>query len=187
MSGNHAKAQKSVPPLHSRTPLLMQLQVWTETLVRNIHTLHLKRESRLRYTIICFILVSPDIIGSNVIEETWSPASVPLTNEFRYNMTESLPFVPQSPSSGYERHVPQAFHYFYYIRSISFLTSYYVSIHNHIKINLCHYCEASLGTTRTANVPVSIAIVTRPTTCQQVRSFLSRGVNISLYYIVTKG
>uniref|UniRef100_A0A8C2J2I1 Transmembrane 131 like n=1 Tax=Cyprinus carpio TaxID=7962 RepID=A0A8C2J2I1_CYPCA len=43
-----------------------------------------------------------DIIGSNVIEETWSPASVPLTNEFRYNMTESLPFVPQSPSSGYE-------------------------------------------------------------------------------------
>ncbi|XP_016415367.1 transmembrane protein 131-like [Sinocyclocheilus rhinocerous] len=43
-----------------------------------------------------------DIIGSNVIEETWSPASIPLTNEFRYNMTESLPFVPQSPSSGYE-------------------------------------------------------------------------------------
>ncbi|XP_052401201.1 transmembrane protein 131-like isoform X1 [Carassius gibelio] len=43
-----------------------------------------------------------DIIGSNVIEETWSPASVPLTNEFRYNMTESLPFVPQSPSSVYE-------------------------------------------------------------------------------------
>ncbi|RXN12308.1 transmembrane protein 131-like [Labeo rohita] len=43
-----------------------------------------------------------DIIGSNVIEETWSPASVPLTNEFRYNMTESLPFVPQNPSSGYE-------------------------------------------------------------------------------------
>ncbi|XP_073698258.1 transmembrane protein 131-like [Garra rufa] len=43
-----------------------------------------------------------DIIGSNVIEETWSPASVPLTNEFRYNMTESLPFVPQNPTSGYE-------------------------------------------------------------------------------------
>lgn len=43
-----------------------------------------------------------DIIGSNVIEETWSPASVPLTNEFRYNMTESLPFVPQCPTSGYE-------------------------------------------------------------------------------------
>ncbi|XP_058627783.1 transmembrane protein 131-like isoform X3 [Onychostoma macrolepis] len=43
-----------------------------------------------------------DIISSNVIEETWSPASVPLTNEFRYNMTETLPFVPQSPSSVYE-------------------------------------------------------------------------------------
>ncbi|XP_016430638.1 transmembrane protein 131-like isoform X2 [Sinocyclocheilus rhinocerous] len=45
---------------------------------------------------------SIDTVGSNVIEETWSPASVPLTNEFRYNMTESLPFVPQSPSLGYD-------------------------------------------------------------------------------------
>ncbi|XP_042574116.1 transmembrane protein 131-like isoform X2 [Cyprinus carpio] len=44
---------------------------------------------------------SIDTVGCNVIEETWSPASVPLTNEFRYNMSESLPFVPQSPSSGY--------------------------------------------------------------------------------------
>ncbi|XP_039549868.1 transmembrane protein 131-like isoform X5 [Pimephales promelas] len=43
-----------------------------------------------------------DAIGSNVIEETWSAASIPLTNGFRYNMTESLPFVPQSPPSGYE-------------------------------------------------------------------------------------
>uniref|UniRef100_A0A672LFD8 Transmembrane protein 131-like n=1 Tax=Sinocyclocheilus grahami TaxID=75366 RepID=A0A672LFD8_SINGR len=45
---------------------------------------------------------STDTVGSNVIEETWSPASVPLTNEFRYNMTESVPFVPQSPSLGYD-------------------------------------------------------------------------------------
>ncbi|XP_048053175.1 transmembrane protein 131-like isoform X1 [Megalobrama amblycephala] len=43
-----------------------------------------------------------DVIGSNVIEETWSAASVPLTNGFRYNMPESPPFVPQSPSSGYD-------------------------------------------------------------------------------------
>ncbi|XP_051558414.1 transmembrane protein 131-like isoform X2 [Myxocyprinus asiaticus] len=42
-----------------------------------------------------------DMISSNVLEETWSAPSIPLTNEFRYNMTESLPFVPQSPSSGY--------------------------------------------------------------------------------------
>ncbi|XP_073720550.1 transmembrane protein 131-like isoform X1 [Misgurnus anguillicaudatus] len=42
-----------------------------------------------------------DIIRSNVMEETWSAPSVPLTNEFRYNMTESLPFVPQSAPSGY--------------------------------------------------------------------------------------
>ncbi|XP_052407930.1 transmembrane protein 131-like isoform X1 [Carassius gibelio] len=44
---------------------------------------------------------SIDTVGCSVIEETWSPASVPLTNEFRYNMSESLPFVPQSPSSGF--------------------------------------------------------------------------------------
>lgn len=43
-----------------------------------------------------------DVIGSNVMEETWSVNSVPLTNEFRYNMSESLPFVPQNPSSRYD-------------------------------------------------------------------------------------
>ncbi|XP_051560942.1 transmembrane protein 131-like isoform X1 [Myxocyprinus asiaticus] len=47
-----------------------------------------------------------DMVGSNVIEETWSAPSVPLTNEFRYNMTESLAFVPQSPSSGYNGSFP---------------------------------------------------------------------------------
>ncbi|KAG9344072.1 hypothetical protein JZ751_012552 [Albula glossodonta] len=35
-------------------------------------------------------------------EEVWSAPSVPLTNEFRYNATEPLPFVPQeSPRSPY--------------------------------------------------------------------------------------
>ncbi|XP_062373594.1 transmembrane protein 131-like [Sardina pilchardus] len=41
---------------------------------------------------------SMDVASSYVPEETWSAPSVPLTNEFRYNMTESLPFVPQSPT-----------------------------------------------------------------------------------------
>ncbi|XP_012687308.2 transmembrane protein 131-like [Clupea harengus] len=40
-----------------------------------------------------------DVPSSYVPEETWSAPSVPLTNEFRYNMTESLPFVPQSPAT----------------------------------------------------------------------------------------
>lgn len=55
------------------------------------------------------IWLSPDVIGSNVMEETWSVNSVPLTNEFRYNMSESLPFVPQNPSSRYDGYVSNFF------------------------------------------------------------------------------
>lgn len=113
------------------------------------------------------ILVSTDVIGSNVIEETWSTASVPLTNGFRYNMTESLPFVPQSPPSGYDGYV-SGFYFF----CILFLTSF-ESIHWQTQMLMCQYYAASRGTTWTASVPVSIPIVFRPTTCQQVRGFLS--------------
>ncbi|XP_063074444.1 transmembrane protein 131-like isoform X2 [Engraulis encrasicolus] len=37
-------------------------------------------------------------VPNYVPEQTWSAPSVPLTNEFRYNMTESLPFIPRSPA-----------------------------------------------------------------------------------------
>ncbi|XP_061102427.1 transmembrane protein 131-like isoform X2 [Conger conger] len=40
-----------------------------------------------------------DITCTYLPEEAWSAPSVPLTNEFRYNTTESLPFAPQGPSS----------------------------------------------------------------------------------------
>nr|XP_043883962.1 transmembrane protein 131-like isoform X2 [Solea senegalensis] len=32
-------------------------------------------------------------------EETWSAPSIPLTNEFRYNTTEALPYIPQPPTT----------------------------------------------------------------------------------------
>ncbi|XP_035274795.1 transmembrane protein 131-like isoform X1 [Anguilla anguilla] len=40
-----------------------------------------------------------DITCTYLPEEAWSAPSVPLTNEFRYNTTEPLPFAPQGPSS----------------------------------------------------------------------------------------
>ncbi|KAJ8335646.1 hypothetical protein SKAU_G00389880 [Synaphobranchus kaupii] len=43
---------------------------------------------------------SVDITSTYLPEEAWSAPSVPLTNEFRYNTTEPLPFAPQVPSSG---------------------------------------------------------------------------------------
>lgn len=36
-----------------------------------------------------------DLTGQYLPEETWSAPSVPLTNEFRYNTTEALPYIPQ--------------------------------------------------------------------------------------------
>ncbi|XP_028833905.1 transmembrane protein 131-like [Denticeps clupeoides] len=39
-----------------------------------------------------------EVVNSHIPEETWS--STPLTNEFRYNMTECLPFVPQGSVNG---------------------------------------------------------------------------------------
>ncbi|XP_029985600.1 transmembrane protein 131-like isoform X2 [Sphaeramia orbicularis] len=36
-----------------------------------------------------------DLTGQYVPEETWSAPSIPLTNEFRYNATEALPYIPQ--------------------------------------------------------------------------------------------
>ncbi|XP_038568921.1 transmembrane protein 131-like isoform X3 [Micropterus salmoides] len=36
-----------------------------------------------------------DLTGQLLPEETWSAPSIPLTNEFRYNTTESLPYIPQ--------------------------------------------------------------------------------------------
>ncbi|CAL1601009.1 unnamed protein product [Knipowitschia caucasica] len=37
-----------------------------------------------------------ELCGQYVPEETWSPPSMPLTNEFRYNTTEALPYIPQA-------------------------------------------------------------------------------------------
>lgn len=36
-----------------------------------------------------------DLSAQYVPEETWSAPSIPLTNEFRYNTTEALPYIPQ--------------------------------------------------------------------------------------------
>ncbi|XP_070683632.1 transmembrane protein 131-like isoform X2 [Pempheris klunzingeri] len=36
-----------------------------------------------------------DLTGQYLPEETWSAPSIPLTNEFRYNATEALPYIPQ--------------------------------------------------------------------------------------------
>ncbi|XP_031718899.1 transmembrane protein 131-like isoform X3 [Anarrhichthys ocellatus] len=36
-----------------------------------------------------------DLTGQYLPEETWSAPSIPLTNEFRYNTTEALPYIPQ--------------------------------------------------------------------------------------------
>lgn len=36
-----------------------------------------------------------DLAGQYLPEETWSAPSIPLTNEFRYNTTEALPYIPQ--------------------------------------------------------------------------------------------
>ncbi|KAL1023493.1 hypothetical protein UPYG_G00041460 [Umbra pygmaea] len=46
----------------------------------------------------------PEMTGQYLPEETWSPPSVPLTNEFRYNTSEAPPYVPQasvSPINGF--------------------------------------------------------------------------------------
>ncbi|XP_055014133.1 transmembrane protein 131-like isoform X3 [Boleophthalmus pectinirostris] len=37
-----------------------------------------------------------EVCGQYVPEETWSAPSIPLTNEFRYNTTEALPYLPQA-------------------------------------------------------------------------------------------
>ncbi|XP_070302408.1 transmembrane protein 131-like isoform X6 [Salvelinus sp. IW2-2015] len=37
-----------------------------------------------------------DVAGHYLPEETWSAPSVPLTNEFRYNTSEAVPYVPQA-------------------------------------------------------------------------------------------
>ncbi|XP_076001498.1 transmembrane protein 131-like isoform X2 [Genypterus blacodes] len=39
-----------------------------------------------------------DLTAQYVPEETWSAPSIPLTNEFRYNTTEALPYIPQPPA-----------------------------------------------------------------------------------------
>ncbi|KAM9857591.1 transmembrane protein 131-like isoform 2-T2 [Aulostomus maculatus] len=36
-----------------------------------------------------------ELTGQYLPEETWSAPSIPLTNEFRYNTTEALPYIPQ--------------------------------------------------------------------------------------------
>ncbi|KAF7223490.1 KIAA0922-like protein [Nothobranchius furzeri] len=36
-----------------------------------------------------------DLTGQYMPEDTWSAPSIPLTNEFRYNTTEALPYIPQ--------------------------------------------------------------------------------------------
>ncbi|KAI3352497.1 hypothetical protein L3Q82_005447 [Scortum barcoo] len=36
-----------------------------------------------------------DLTGQYLPEETWSAPSIPLTNEFRYNASEALPYIPQ--------------------------------------------------------------------------------------------
>ncbi|XP_035516079.1 transmembrane protein 131-like isoform X2 [Morone saxatilis] len=36
-----------------------------------------------------------DLTGQYLPEETWSAPSIPLTNEFRYNTSEALPYIPQ--------------------------------------------------------------------------------------------
>ncbi|XP_068177838.1 transmembrane protein 131-like isoform X3 [Antennarius striatus] len=36
-----------------------------------------------------------NVTGQYLPEETWSAPSIPLTNEFRYNTTEALPYIPQ--------------------------------------------------------------------------------------------
>ncbi|XP_037328273.2 transmembrane protein 131-like isoform X1 [Pungitius pungitius] len=36
-----------------------------------------------------------DLTGQYLPEETWAPPSTPLTNQFRYNASEALPYVPQ--------------------------------------------------------------------------------------------
>ncbi|XP_029005827.1 transmembrane protein 131-like isoform X2 [Betta splendens] len=42
-----------------------------------------------------------DLTGQYFPEETWSAPSIPLTNEFRYNTTEALPYIPQSTTRPY--------------------------------------------------------------------------------------
>ncbi|CAJ1052600.1 transmembrane protein 131-like isoform X2 [Xyrichtys novacula] len=46
-----------------------------------------------------------DLTGQYLPEEQWSAPSIPLTNEFRYNTTEALPYIPQpattAPYSGF--------------------------------------------------------------------------------------
>ncbi|XP_018558740.1 transmembrane protein 131-like [Lates calcarifer] len=41
-----------------------------------------------------------DLTGQYLPEETWSAPSIPLTNEFRYNTTEALPYIPQPANTG---------------------------------------------------------------------------------------
>ncbi|KAM8842276.1 transmembrane protein 131-like isoform 1-T1 [Synchiropus picturatus] len=40
-----------------------------------------------------------DLTGQYLAEATWSAPSIPLTNEFRYNTTEALPYAHQPPTS----------------------------------------------------------------------------------------
>lgn len=40
-----------------------------------------------------------NLAGQYLPEETWSAPSIPLTNEFRYNTTEALPYIPQPPTT----------------------------------------------------------------------------------------
>ncbi|TRY95323.1 hypothetical protein DNTS_021509 [Danionella cerebrum] len=72
------KALQRFLGLHFLMALLERLRVWTEAVL---------------------VRAGPEqVTGASGVEETWSLASVPLTNEFRYNMSESLPFVPHSPT-----------------------------------------------------------------------------------------
>ncbi|XP_029364736.1 transmembrane protein 131-like isoform X1 [Echeneis naucrates] len=41
-----------------------------------------------------------DLTAQYLPEETWSAPSIPLTNEFRYNTTEALPYIPQPATTG---------------------------------------------------------------------------------------
>ncbi|XP_072240894.1 transmembrane protein 131-like [Leuresthes tenuis] len=41
-----------------------------------------------------------ELTGQYLPDETWSAPSIPLTNEFRYNTTEALPYIPQPAATG---------------------------------------------------------------------------------------
>ena len=103
-----AKAQNPQPPALFPV-LLLLLQEWTETWVKTFITNRAvsgaKSELQLQESSIAFCAKSnvkwscssSDLSTQYLPEETWSAPSIPLTNEFRYNTTEALPYIPQPP------------------------------------------------------------------------------------------